>query len=408
MPARMNSIVPSRLARIARKAHSIEDLRRAARKRLPRLVFDFYDGGAESEQTLDANRRAFEQVKLLPKVLVNVSMVVTDCTVLGASSRFPMAIAPTGGVGYGRRGGDIAIAKAASTFGIPYALSTTATASIERVANEAPGRLWFQAYVLKDRQFLLRLIERAKAAEYEALIITVDLAVGGNRERDLRNGFRTPFRLTARSFGDVIRHPGWALEILRHGMPVNENLIGLQRDVSSVAAVAAAVGRNYDPAFDWDRLKEIREIWPRKLIVKGVLRPDDAARLVLLGIDAIVVSNHGGRQLDGASATLDALPGVVASVAGRVPVFVDGGIHRGIDMIKARALGAQAVLIGRATLFGAMAAGEAGACRALQILSDELVRAMKLCGVTRIEDINADLLAPASTTTCRSTPSGDH
>ena len=402
MSARTNSVMQSGLARIAEKAHSIEDLRQAARKRLPKLVFDFYDGGAETEQTLRENSHAFERIKLLPKVLVNVSSVATECSLLGAPSRFPMAVAPTGGIGYGRRGGDVAIAKAAAAFGIPYALSTTASASIERVANEAPGRLWFQAYVLKDRLFLLKLIERAKVAEYEALIITVDLAVGGNRERDLRNGFRTPFRLTAKSFRDVISHPGWALDILRHGMPVNENLIGLQRDVSSVAAVAAAVGRNYDSAFDWDRLKEIREIWPRKLIVKGVLRPDDAARLVALGVDAIVVSNHGGRQLDGASATLDALPGVVAAVAGRVPVFVDGGVRRGVDMIKARALGAQAVLLGRATLFGAVAAGEAGALRALQILSDELIRAMKLCGVTRIEDIHADLLAPASMTACRS------
>lgn len=379
-------------ARMA-QMHSIDDLRRAARRRLPRLVFDFFDGGAESETTLDGNRRAFERLRLLPRILVDVSAVSTECEVLGASSRYPMAIAPTGGVGYGRHGGDVAIARAAARFGIPYTLSTSATASIERVAREAPGRLWFQAYVLKNREFLMKLIERARAADYEALMITVDLPIGGKRERDLRNGFRTPFRLTHKSLLDVALHPRWALGIMRHGMPVNENLIGLQRDVSSVAGVAAAVGRNYDPSFDWSRLAEIRERWPRKLIVKGVMQGADADRLVALGCDAIVVSNHGGRQLDGASATLDALPGVVRAVAGRVPVWVDGGVRRGVDIVKARALGAQAVMIGRATLYGATAAGDAGAERALHILTDELVRAMKLCGVRRVEDIGPDLLA---------------
>nr|MBF0681586.1 alpha-hydroxy-acid oxidizing protein [Pseudomonas sp.] len=333
---------------VAREAHSIEDLRRAAKRLLPRLVFDFFDGGAESEHTLDENRNAFGRIAVLPKVLLDVSTVSTECEVLGGPSKYPMAIAPTGGVGYGRRGGDVAIAKAAAKFGIPYTLSTTATASIERIAEEAPGRLWFQAYVLKNREFLLKLIERAKVAEYEALVITVDLPVGGKRERDLRNGFRTPFRLGRKSIVDVALHPQWALALLRHGFPVNENLIGLQRDVASVASVAAAVGRNYDPSFDWSRLEEIRQIWPRKLIVKGVMRGDDANRLIAMGCDAIVVSNHGGRQLDGSAATLDALPAVVAAAAGRVPVFVDGGVRRGMDVFKARALGAQAVLLGRA------------------------------------------------------------
>jgi (S)-mandelate dehydrogenase len=380
---------------IAREAHSIHDLARAAKRRLPRLVFDFFDGGAEAENTLRSNREAFERLRLLPKVLVNVKDVATECEVLGAMARYPMAIAPTGGVGYGRHGGDIAIARAAAEFGIPYTLSTTATASIERVADAAPGRLWFQAYVLKNREFLLQLIERARVANYEALVITVDLPVGGKRERDLHNGFRTPFRLTRKSAFDVATHPRWAMALWRHGMPVSENLIGLQRDIATVSGLAAAVGRNYDPAFDWSRLQEIRDLWPRKLIVKGVLRPDDANRLVALGCDAIVVSNHGGRQLDGASATMDALPGVVGAVAGRVPVFVDGGVRRGVDVIKARALGAQAVLVGRATLYGAVAAGEAGAMRALEILTDEFVRAMRLCGVASPGDIQADLLAPS-------------
>ena len=375
------------------RAQSIDDLRAAARRRLPRLVFDFFDGGAESETTLSDNRQAFERVRLLPRALVDVSQVSTRCTVLGAPADYPLAIAPTGGVGYGRHGGDLAIARAAAKHGIPYTLSTSATASIEEVARIAPGRLWFQAYVLKNQDFFHTLIERARAADYEALVITVDLPVGGKRERDVRNGFRTPFRLTHRSFGDVAAHPRWALALLRHGMPVNKNLIGLQRDVTSVAGLASAVGRNYDPSFDWDRLAQVRDRWPRKLIVKGILRPDDADRLVRLGADAVVVSNHGGRQLDGACATLDALPGVVEAVAGRIPVWLDGGVRRGVDILKARALGAEGVLVGRATLYGAVAAGEAGAHRALQILTEELVRAMKLCGVRSIEDIDETLLA---------------
>jgi len=375
------------------RAQSIDDLRAAARRRLPRLVFDFFDGGAESEATRPDNRQAFERVRLLPRTLVDVSQVSTRCTVLGAPAGYPLAIAPTGGVGYGRHGGDLAIAKAAARHGIPYTLSTSATASIEEVAREAPGRLWFQAYVLKNQDFFHGLIERARAADYEALVITVDLPVGGKRERDVRNGFRTPFRLTYRSFGDVAAHPRWALALLRHGMPVNKNLIGLQRDVTSVAGLASAVGRNYDPSFDWDRLAQVRDRWPRKLIVKGILRPDDADRLVRLGADAVVVSNHGGRQLDGACATLDALPGVVEAVAGRIPVWLDGGVRRGVDILKARALGAEGVLVGRATLYGAVAGGEPGAHRALQILTEELVRAMKLCGAPRIEDIDETLLA---------------
>jgi (S)-mandelate dehydrogenase len=367
-----------------------------AKRRLPRVVFDFFDGGAEDELTLRDNRAAFERVRLLPRVLADVSQVSTGCQALGAPAGYPLAIAPTGGVGYGWHGGDIAIARAAARHGIPYTLSTSATASIEEVAREAPGRLWFQAYVLKNQDFFHQLIERARAADYEALVITVDLAVGGKRERDVRNGFRTPFRLTRRSLVDVALHPRWALSLLRHGMPVNKNLIGLQRDVTSVAGAASAVGRNYDPSFDWDRLARVRDRWPRKLIVKGVLRPDVADRLARLGIDAVVVSNHGGRQLDGGCATLDALPDVVDAIAGHIPVWLDGGVRRGVDILKARALGAEGVLVGRATLYGAVAGGNAGAQRALEILTDEFVRAMKLCGARSIDDIDKTLLARAT------------
>jgi len=384
------------------RAYSIEDLRRLAQKRLPRAVFDFFDGGAEDEITLRANRAAFAQTWLVPRVLNDVSQIDTTATILGAPAKLPLVIAPTGAVGFGWRGGDIAIARAAALSGIPYALSTTATASIETIAAHAPGRLWFQAYILKRREFTLKMIERARAAGYEALMITVDLPVGGKRERDFRNDFAIPFRFTPRNLLDFAAHPRWSLPILRHGIPVMENLRGLDTaPTGDAVAIASSVGSNYDPSFSWDDLRGIRDMWPKDLIVKGIVRPEDADRAVALGCQAIVVSNHGGQQLDGGIATLAALPAVIAAVRGRVSVLVDGGVRRGADVVKALALGAQAVLIGRATLYGVCAGGEAGAVRALDILRDELTRTMQLCGVRRIADIDASLLVSSSTATGR-------
>ncbi len=377
------------------RTYSIADLRERAKRRLPRAVFEFFDGGAEDEQTLRDNRAAFERVRLAPRVLVNVSQIDTSAQFVGAPARLPIAIAPTGGVGFGWPGGDVAIARAAATYGIPYALSTTATASIERIARAAPGRLWFQVYVLKQREFTERLIERARAADYEGLIITVDLPVGGKRERDFRNDFAVPFRFTRRNLLDFASRPRWALAILRSGMPVWENLIGFTAESDATAAVASSVGRNCDATFDWDRLQAIRDAWPRKLLVKGITRADDAERIAAMGCDGLIVSNHGGRQLDGAVATLDALPVIVRAVGSRVSVLLDGGVRRGVDVVKALGLGAEAVMIGRATLYGVCAGGEAGANRALDILRDELVRSMQLCGVRSIAEIGADLIAPA-------------
>ncbi|WP_418315521.1 alpha-hydroxy acid oxidase [Piscinibacter sakaiensis] len=379
----------------AANANSIEDLRRLAKRRLPRAVFDFFDGGAEDEWTLRENRSAFSRHALRPRVLVDVTTVDCKTSIVGAPSALPIAVAPTGAVGFGWPGGDVAIAKAAAAAGIPYALSTSATTSIETIAREAPGRLWFQAYVLRDREFLESLIARAEAAGYEGLMITVDLPVGGKRERDFRNDFSIPFRFTPKNVVDFALHPRWVARVLRSGMPRLENLAGLApgRGSAAVSAIASSVGKNYDAGFDWSRLAAMRERWKRKLIVKGIAHPDDAARLAELGVDAIVVSNHGGRQLDGGAATLDLLPDIVAAVGGRVPVLVDGGVRRGADIVKARALGAQAVLVGRATLFGAVAAGEPGAQRAIAILHDEVSRTLRLCGLTRFDAIGADLLA---------------
>jgi (S)-mandelate dehydrogenase len=384
--------------RRAARAYSIEDLRRQANRRLPRAVFEFIDGGAEDERTLADNRAAFARWRFLPRVLVNVASVDLKTRILGAESALPIVIAPTGAVGFGRRGGDVMIARAAQAAGIPYTLSSTATASIEEVATAAPGRLWFQSYIFRKRDYTMGLVARAKDAGYEALVVTVDLPVGGKRERDIRNHFGVPFHFTRRNVRDFASRPLWALDMLLRGPPVMENLRGFTgREAGagrsdSANAIAATVGRNYDPSFDWDALKVVREAWPRKFILKGIARPDDAERAVAAGCDAIVVSNHGGRQLDGAIATLDALPDIVAAVGDRIDVLIDGGIRRGTDIAKALALGAKGVLTGRATLFGACAAGEVGANRALLILRDELERTMQLLGARSIAEIDRGLL----------------
>ena len=374
------------------KAFSIRDLRTAAHKRLPRAIFDFFDGGAEDEVTLLDNQAAFARIRLLPRVLTNVADISTGIQLLGKTSALPLAIAPTGAVGFGWRGGDIAIARDAVAANIPYTLSSAATASIEQVARAAPGRLWFQAYILKNKPFLDGLISRAFAADYEALMITLDLPVGGKRERDFRNHFSVPFRFTAKNLFDFSTHPRWLKDILFHGMPVMENMVGLEMQTKNATAIASSVGRSYDPSFDWDALKKIRDQWPRKLIVKGILHPADADQLAKMGCDAIVVSNHGGRQLDGAVATLDALPEVVKAVNGRLPVLLDGGIRRGSDIFKAIALGASGTLVGRATLYGAISGGEEGAQRALAILRDEFIRTMQLSGTKAISEISPEFL----------------
>ena len=386
----------SRAPRDAAGCYSIADLRALARRRLPRAVFDFYDGGADDEVTLAENQGAFGDWRFAPRVLVDVTGASTECDLLGAPAGLPAAIAPTGAAGFGCRTADLALARAAARAGIPFTLSSSATTALETIAGQAPGRLWFQAYVLRNRDFFWKLVERAKAADYEALVITVDLPVGGKRERDFHNHFAIPFRFTPRNVLDFASRPRWALDMLLRGMPVMENLRGMEATATHATAIASSVGRSYDPGFDWARLAEVRDRWPRKLIVKGVCHRDDARRLSTLGVDAIVVSNHGGRQLDGTVPTMRALAEVRQGAGDRLPVLLDGGIRRGTDIAKALALGAHGVLLGRATLYGAVAAGDAGAQRALDILSDELLRTQQLCGACRPSEFEPALLRPAA------------
>jgi len=374
------------------RAHSIEDLRQMARRRLPRSVFDLFDGGAEDETTLRDNRAAFERIRLRPHLLVDVQHPDLSTGIVGEAAAAPIVIAPTGAAGAGWPQADLAIARAAARSGIPYTLSTAATSSIEAVARNAAGRLWFQLYVMRDKALTARLVQRADAAGYEALVVTLDLPTGGKRERDLRNGFTVPLAPSWRLAQDFATRPAWCWQMLRHGQPRFENLAGSDDSTSARASIGEKAAQALDGSFDWAALQRLRDQWPRKLLVKGVSRAEDADRLVALGVQGIWISNHGGRQLDGAIASADALPDIAHAARRKVPVLIDSGVRRGVDIVKAVALGAQAVAIGRATLFGAAAAGEAGVERALAILTDELRRAMQLCGTPRVSDIDARLL----------------
>jgi (S)-mandelate dehydrogenase len=375
------------------RAYSIEDLRRMAKRRLPRAVFDFFDGGAEDEGTLRGNRAAFERVRLLPRVLVDVSNVDLTGSFFGKPSALPLGIGPTGGISAGRPGAELMLARAAKAAGVPFTLATPAAFTIEQVAKDVGGRLWFQLYAVRNQAFRERLVQRAKDAGYEAMLVTVDLPVSGKRERDPRNGFVTPFKPNWRNSRDVWCKPAWLLDIARHGLPGMANLEGYPFSALNPTDLATAVGREMDPALDWEAAKRLRELWPGKFLLKGVERPDDAERAAAMGCDGIVVSNHGGRQLDGAAPTLDALPAVARAVGSRITVLLDGGVRRGVDLLKARALGAHGVLVGRATLFGVMAGGEPGARHALEILRSEYERSMKLCGVRSAAEIGPDLIS---------------
>lgn len=380
----------------AAHCYTIADLRQLAKSKLSRAVFDFIDGGAEEESTLQNNLNAFSHYRWLPHVLNDVRDVSTHTTLFDQSMALPFGIGPTGGAGFGHPKADLALAKTASQFGIPYTLSSSATTTIEDIAKVAHGRLWFQAYVLKDKEFFWQMIERARACDYEGLMITVDLPVGGKRVRDFHNHFSLPFKLTPRNLLDFSSRPAWLIRLLTHGVPSLANLKGLGKaattQASSFTKLASTVGKNYDPAFNFESLAKVRDRWKGKLIVKGVSRPDDAKRIMALGCDAIVVSNHGGRQLDGAMATLDALPEVVKAVDHQIPVLMDSGIRHGGDIAKALALGANGVLIGRASLYGAVAQSDQGAQRAIEILSEELTRTMQLCGVTKLNQFNETFL----------------
>jgi len=352
------------------------DLRRLARRRLPRLAFDYLDGGAEDETTLKANRRAFENVALRPRALRDVSVRAQSIEILGQMWSSPFGIAPVGLAGLFWPHGDVAAARAAARAGVPYVLSTASSSTLEAVA-QVGGNLWFQLYVI-ERGLADSLVDRALAAGYRHLVLTTDVPVSGRRERDLRNGFSLPMRWRLGTVWDVVRHPRWLLQMARHGAPQLANLAAAAA-TSGTQAQAALLQRRMDASFAWEDLRRLRRRWPHALWLKGILHADDARRACAEGVDGVIVSNHGGRQLDGAMASLDALPEVVEAAGGR-PVLLDGGVRRGVDVVKAMASGARGVLMGRLPMYGLAAGGEAGVAAALELVRQDVDRTLALLG----------------------------
>jgi isopentenyl diphosphate isomerase/L-lactate dehydrogenase-like FMN-dependent dehydrogenase len=376
-------------------AYNIADLREMARRRLPKSFFEFVDRGTEDEIALSHNVAALAAIKFRPQVLVDVADRDLGIELFGQRQKLPFAVSPTGIAGLLWHGGEVALARAAAAAGVPFSLATTSITSMEDVAAQAGGRLWYQLYMWPERKMSYEMVDRARAANFEALILTVDTVVSPNREYNQRNGYTAPFRFTPKNVRDVAMHPRWMLGTLARymmngGMPQFENYPEeLRRKITSRQIDRRTLTNQ---SLTWDDLRELRRMWPRNLIVKGILRADDAVRAVNCGADAVQVSNHGGRNLDSAVAPIDVLPEIVDAVGHRATVLVDSGYRRGSDIVKALALGAHAVMIGRGTLFGTAAAGQEGAARALSIYREEIDRTMAFLGCRSIAEITPDIL----------------
>lgn len=369
-------------------AMNIADLRAAAKRRLPKALFEYVDRGAEDEVALGANRSALDTLKIRPRVLRGVASRSTGCTLFGRPMKLPVAVAPTAVAGMLWHDGDVLSARAAVAEGIPYTLSTFSVTALEKVAQGAPdGRLWFQLYVLNDRDHMRSLVVRAKDAGYEALIVTVDGAVAPKREYNARNGFTLPISYGARFLFDLALHPRWLL-----GVAARYQLTTGIPGIAHYPAGGDTSSNKSDASINWDTVKELRDLFPGKLVLKGILHPEDAKMALGAGVDGIVVSNHGGRSLDASIATIDALPDIVDAVGGKIPVLVDSAFYRGSDIVKALALGASAVLVGRAILWGVASFGEPGARQSIRILGDEIDRVMGQTGCTRIEELSREIL----------------
>jgi L-lactate dehydrogenase (cytochrome) len=374
------------------RAATIDDLRAQARRRTPRAVFDYVDGAAESEISLRRAREAFESVEFRPRVLRDVSNVSTATTILGRPAMMPVALAPTGFTRMMHHEGELAVGRAAASAGIPYALSTMGTTSIEALAAAVAGPLWFQLYVWRDRERTKDLIARAAEHGYEALVLTVDVPVAGARLRDVRNGMTIPPTLTWRTLAGGTLKPRWWMNFLTTEPLEFASLSGGRSD-----SLADIINTMFDPAVELADVEWLRSEWPGSLAVKGVQTVEDARQIADLGVDAIVVSNHGGRQLDRATTPLEILPRVVDAVGDRVEVMLDTGVRSGADVAAAVALGARACLVGRAYLYGLMAGGQAGVGRAIAILHTELVRTLQLLGVSRVQDLDRSCAALRNT-----------
>ena len=377
------------------QAYNIADLRKMALRRVPHGLFEFVDRGTEDEVSLRHNRAIFEGIRLKPRNLVDVSKRSQEVTLFGKKHKMPIIIAPTGTAGLMWYEGEIALARAAAEAGVPFTLATGSMTAMEKVAEQAGGTLWFQLYMWPDRSLSHKLVERAKAAGYEALVVTVDGVVPGNREYNLRNGFTIPFTFTRGNITDVLLHPRWMLGVLARylvttGMPRYQNY---PTDIK-YRITAGPMGRSSmrNDSLNWDDLRALRKLWPHRLLVKGLLHPQDALMAADCGADGVIVSNHGGRNLDTVISPIEALPEVADAVGKRVAVLVDSGFRRGTDVVKALAMGAHAVQIGRATLYGVAAGGEEGARRAISIFRGEIDRVIALLGCNSISELSTEHL----------------
>src|SRR5579859_4323315 len=371
---------------------NIEDLRRLARRRIPRAMFDYADGGSYDERTIRRNAADLDAMTFRQRVMIDVSNVSLATTLAGAPVTMPLAIGPTGLAGLFHADGEILAARAAAACGIPYCMSTMSICSIEDVRAATRQPFWFQQYLMKDRGFNQELIDRAAAAQCSALMLTLDLQVLGERRRDPRNGLTIPPRLTWRNAWDIATKPGWALRVLFGKRRTFGNLVGRIGGSSGINTLAEWTATQFDASANWRDVEWVRSRWPGKLILKGVLDADDARLAVAAGADAIVVSNHGGRQLDGAPSSISVLPEIVAAIDGRCEVLFDGGIRSGQDIAKALALGARGTLIGRSFLYALSAAGEAGVKRAVEIMRNELRVTLALTGTSNLDGVGRHIL----------------
>ena len=374
---------------------NIADLRRMAKKRVAKAIFDYVDRGSYDETTLRANASDLDALKFRQRVAINVDNRSTTTKMLETDVRMPVAIAPTGLTGLNWADGEMLGARAAERFGIPFTLSTMSICSIEDVASAVTKPFWFQLYVMRDRGFAASLIERAKAAKCSALMLTLDLQIQGQRHQDLKNGLAVPPKLTLATLLDVMAKPGWALNVMTGRRKSFGNLEGRIKDADSITTLSQWIAGQFDPTLSWADVEWVKAQWGGKLILKGILDAEDAKIAAECGVDALVVSNHGGRQLDGTVSSIRALPEVVQAVGGRTEVWFDGGIRSGQDVLKAVALGARGTLIGKSFLYGLGAMGEAGVTTALEIIRKELDVTMALCGLKDIRDASASILREA-------------
>ena len=375
---------------------NIEDLRVLAQKRVPRMFYDYADSGSWTEGTYRANCDDFQTIKLRQRVAVNIENRSTRSTMIGREVAMPVALAPVGMTGMQHADGEIKAARAAEKFGVPFTLSTMSICSIEDIAAHTKAPFWFQLYVMRDREFINRLIDRAKAANCEALVLTLDLQIIGQRHKDLKNGLSAPPKLTIPNIANMMTKPRWCMGMLGTRRYNFGNIFGHVEGVENMGSLMEWTSKQFDPALNWADVEWIRKRWGGKLILKGIQDVEDAKLAVASGADALIVSNHGGRQLDGAESSIRALPRIVEAVGQQIEVHMDGGIRSGQDVLKAVALGAKGVYIGRAFAYALGAMGEAGVTKALEIIHKELDLTMAFCGHTQMGTVDSSLLLPGT------------